>query len=71
MKGGQRTRGLGVVVVCRLSRAVELIVILCALREISVALAQSRAHAWLRLDRYTNSLFQWNGGPKRKWGKRE
>jgi len=71
MKCDQHTGGLGVIVACGLSRAIKLIVELCALGEIGVALAQSRAHTWLRLGRDTNSPFQRNGGPERKWGKRK
>ena len=70
MKCGQHTGGLEVFLACKLSRAVELIVVLRALGEIGVALAQSWAHAWLRFGRYTNILLQRNSGPKRGWGKR-
>ena len=68
-QGSQHTGEFVVVVTCRLSRAVEFIVSLGALRKIGEALTQSRAYARLRLDRNTDILFQRDGSPKRKGDK--
>ena len=68
------TRGFVVFAVRGFSWAVKLVVVLGALGKISVALAQSGAHAWLRLSRDTNMLSQGNSGSKRKgdkWGRSE
>jgi hypothetical protein len=63
-RSGQHTAGFRVF--SRLSRAVEFIIDLGTLGKISVALTQSRTHAWLRLSRYSDVLFQRNGSPKRE-----
>ena len=72
MECGQHTGGLGVFLTCKLSRALELILVLRPLGEIGVALAQSWAHAWLRFCRYhkpTNILLRRNSSPERERGK--
>lgn len=56
-RNSQHTRRFDIIVACRLSRTVEFIVDLGALEEIGMALAQSGAHAWLRLGRNTDILF--------------
>ena len=70
-RGGGNTNSGRTRQFCRLSRAVEFVVELCALWEIGVALAQRRAHTRLGLGRNTHILFQRNGGrgPKRKGDK--
>lgn len=67
----ENSQHTGKVVACRLSWAVELVIDLGALRKIGVALAQSRAHAWLRFSCHADILLQRNGGPKRNGGKYE